>query len=147
MWQSIGKRFHHHHHPAKRRPLLDIGLPDDRSCAALIQRLPATFTTSSVHFVGGLPTLRLPIRGRHWRTFPPQRPSVLLGMYPAHCHIRFRSTKYNKCKKFKLCLLYAFLQWDFDQCTRIPRAQKHFAKFTNRHEKYSNYFITNPNAF
>jgi hypothetical protein len=40
---------------AERRPLLDIGLPqssprrDDRSCAALIQRLPTTFTRSSAH--------------------------------------------------------------------------------------------------
>jgi hypothetical protein len=60
---------------------------DDRSCATLIQRLPATFTRSSVHLVGGLPTLRLPLRSRHSRTFPLQRPSVF-AMCPAHCHLR-----------------------------------------------------------
>jgi hypothetical protein len=34
--------------------------------------------------VGGLPTLRLPVGGRHSRTFPP----VLLAMCPAQCYLR-----------------------------------------------------------
>ena len=29
---------------------------------------------------------RLLVRGHHSRTFPPQRPSVLRAMWPAHCH-------------------------------------------------------------
>jgi hypothetical protein len=64
----------HHHHlsqeksTAGHRPKV---LHDDRSCAVFIQRLPATFTRSSVHLVGDLPTLRLPERGRHSRTFSP----------------------------------------------------------------------------
>jgi hypothetical protein len=74
---------------AERRPLLDIGLPHSfprRSVLRCPQRLP--FTRSSVHLVGGLPTLRYSVRGRHSRTFPPQQPSVLLAMWHAHCHLR-----------------------------------------------------------
>jgi hypothetical protein len=65
---------HHHHHlsretsTAGHRPPPKV-LHDERSCAALIQRLPTTFTRSSVHLVEGLPTLRLPVRGCHSRTF------------------------------------------------------------------------------
>ncbi|KAJ8728177.1 hypothetical protein PYW08_016562 [Mythimna loreyi] len=70
---------------AERRPLLGIGLPqgsphNDQSCAVRIQRLPATFARSSVHLVWSLPTERRPVCGRHSRTFPPQRPSVLRAM-------------------------------------------------------------------
>ncbi|KAI8423733.1 hypothetical protein MSG28_012764 [Choristoneura fumiferana] len=58
---------------AERRPLLDIGLPkalhSDRSCAFRIHRDPAILTRSSLHLVGGLPTARLLVRGRHSRTF------------------------------------------------------------------------------
>ena len=45
---------------------------------------------SSVHLVGGLPTLRLPVRGRHSRTFLPHRLSVLRAMWPAHCHFNLQ---------------------------------------------------------
>ncbi|KAJ8707552.1 hypothetical protein PYW08_010804 [Mythimna loreyi] len=51
---------------AERRPLLDIG-------------------RISVHLVGGVPTLRLPVRDCHSRTFRPYRPSVLRAICPAHC--------------------------------------------------------------
>ncbi|KAJ8708758.1 hypothetical protein PYW08_010140 [Mythimna loreyi] len=56
-------------------------------CASRIHRIPAIFARSSVHLVGGLPTLRLPLRGHHSRTFLPQRPSVLRAIYLAHCHL------------------------------------------------------------
>ena len=48
---------------------------------------------SSVHLVGGLPTLRFPIRGRHSRTFLPHRLSVLRAMWPAHCHFSLQTLK------------------------------------------------------
>ncbi|XP_062529425.1 uncharacterized protein LOC119629498 [Bombyx mori] len=54
----------------------------DRSIATCIQRDPALFIRSSVHLVGGRPTLRLPVRGRHSRIFLPHRPSSLRAMWP-----------------------------------------------------------------
>ena len=57
-----------------------------RSSAYRSQRLPATLMRSSVHLVGGHPTLHLPTRNRHYRTFLPHLSSVLRAMYPAHCY-------------------------------------------------------------
>ena len=55
---------------AKRVPLLVIGLFQvSWFRASRIQRIPATLICSLVHHVGSLPTLRLPVRGRHSRTF------------------------------------------------------------------------------
>jgi hypothetical protein len=76
---------------AERRPLLDIGLPQSSPRRSVLC-CPHIAASRDLHqIVGppcGLPTLRLPVRGRHSRTFPPQRPSVLLAMCRAHCHLR-----------------------------------------------------------
>lgn len=50
------------------RSLLEIGHT---------QKTLLSTTKLSVHLVGGLPTLILPVRGRPLKTFWPQRPSVL----------------------------------------------------------------------
>lgn len=46
---------------AERRLLLALGL--SQRLLSAFRRISATFTRSSVHLVGGLPTMRLPVRG------------------------------------------------------------------------------------
>lgn len=62
-------------------------LHTDWSRAPRIQGPSATFTKSSFHHLGGLPRLGIAVRGLYSRTVPPQGPSVLLTICPAHCHI------------------------------------------------------------
>jgi hypothetical protein len=75
---------------SERRPLLDIGLLQ-RVQKWPVLRHPHQADSRDLSQVisplWGLPTPRHPVRGRHSRTFPPQRPSVLRTMCPAHCQL------------------------------------------------------------
>jgi hypothetical protein len=62
---------------AERRPLLDIGLPQSSPRRSVLRCLHPAASHGLHDHVGGLPTLRLPVRGRHSRTFPPQRRQML----------------------------------------------------------------------
>jgi hypothetical protein len=63
---------------AIRRPLLSTDLPQGSP------RRPVSHPAFSYDLlVGGLPTVRCPVRGRHCKT---QWPSVRLLMCPTHCH-------------------------------------------------------------
>jgi hypothetical protein len=60
---------------AEKRPLLDIGLPQNPPRRSVLC-CPHPAASRDLHQIvgspcGGLPTLRLQIRGRHSRTFPP----------------------------------------------------------------------------
>lgn len=57
-------------------------LPNDQFC---VQRIPTSFTKSSVHLLGRLTTLHFPLRSRNSRTF------LLIGylLCHAHCHLNF----------------------------------------------------------
>ena len=77
---------------AERRPLLDIGLPQTsphRSVLWVSHPADARSLDQVIASPRGRPwkMLRLPVRGRHSRTFQPQRPSVLRAMCPAHYHL------------------------------------------------------------
>jgi hypothetical protein len=86
---------------AERRPLLDIGLPQSSPRRSVLC-CPHPAASRDIHqIVGPLcggptnaasPGTRSPfdivVLEVHSRTFPPQRPSVLLAMCPAHCHLR-----------------------------------------------------------
>lgn len=84
--------YHHHRHISRKTyTLLDIGhrttkaRKTNQSRALPIHRVFATLTISSLYLVEGLPTLHVPIRGRHTSSRP-HRPSVL-QMCLAYCHL------------------------------------------------------------
>ncbi|KAJ8706287.1 hypothetical protein PYW08_010913 [Mythimna loreyi] len=93
-------KIHYHHHFSRKT----------------VHRIPTTLVRSSFHLVGGLPTLRLPVRGRHSRTFRPQRPSVLRAMCPAHCNLSL-AILFAMSATFLLLQISSFL---IGSCKEIP---------------------------
>jgi hypothetical protein len=90
---------------AERRPLLDIGLPQSSPRRSVLC-CPHPAASRDLHqFVG--PPFDGPtnVASCHSRTFPPQRPSVLLAMCPAHCHLRSAIHHY---KPSSCCMLYTY---------------------------------------
>lgn len=84
----LSSTFHHQSDDGncwKRLPVKD----SEGQRATGTHRLPAAITMSSVHLVASLPVYRLPVRGRHSKSFPPQRLSVLRAMRPVHRHFNF----------------------------------------------------------
>lgn len=64
-------------------PLLDIGLLSVHSCC---NSICCYFFSSSVHRLGGLPTLRLSVLGLYTKSYMIHLPSAILAMVLAHLH-------------------------------------------------------------
>lgn len=67
-----------------------------------LNRVPSTLTWSSLHFVGSLLTLQLPVRERHSRAFRLHLPSVPLAIQLAHGNLRLAIVRAMSGVKF-LC--------------------------------------------